>query len=653
MLAFEIKRMLFFCLLVIALFSSFGCDADNPPQSPAAEAFKVVVDENGKYWFEAPDGNRFLSLGINHVYVKPDDPRPGSQYYHAVESVFGGDFNKWKEDIISIMTGSGFNTFGAWSEPRLLDDDRIYSTISFYVAGHGWERCMDGFLPDFEQRVRDNVNDVLKDIPNIDNVFGVFLDNEMRWYGESPWTIVPNYTVLERGLKSKDDPYYKQNSPYYRIASNFLKNKYKTADAFSKAWGKSIDSWDDLSFEFAQTCMSEKAMVDRDEFTALAAEKFYSRATKVVREMLPGKLILGTRFAQRAPEGVIRACGKYCDVISFNDYRKNPKADDQLLAKYFIWGGEKALMVTEYSWRGEENTSGNRNTKGAGTVVKTQAERGANYSGYVEDIFSYPMVVGAHWFEFADQSPQGRGVDIREDSNYGIVDIKHRPYKELLRAMTETNKKATQLHALSSTKAFTSIPGLGDVIFEPGQRPERPPFVDLLTEEPTTKAEFFHADDASISFDENNVPYVLRYDTAKAWGCGMILHGPKKYALSKSAVHATDLDGYSELVIDAKIPAGLSLDIFVDEAGVGPAYEESFETGAGDDGESFIFKNITGTGERSTYTLRFKDLEPRTDYGNQRGKRRIDLNATKGFAFYLRGHQGSGIVKLHSVRLQR
>ena len=97
------------------------------------------------------------------------------------------------------------------------------------------------------------------------------------------------------------------------------------------------------------------------------------------------------------------------------------------------WLAYEAIMVTEFAWRAEENTSGNSNTMGAGSVVKTQADRGANYSGYVEDLFSYPMVVGAHWFEFADQSPQGRGVDIREDSNYGIVDIKHRPYKTIFR----------------------------------------------------------------------------------------------------------------------------------------------------------------------------------------------------------------------------
>ena len=115
MLALMMKRTLLFCLLAIVLVSISGCDPENTPPNRADKAFKVVVDENGKYWFEAPDGNRFLSLGINHVYVKPDDPKPGSQYYHAAASVFGGDFGKWKEDVISIMTDSGFNTFGAWS----------------------------------------------------------------------------------------------------------------------------------------------------------------------------------------------------------------------------------------------------------------------------------------------------------------------------------------------------------------------------------------------------------------------------------------------------------------------------------------------------------------------------------------------------------
>jgi hypothetical protein len=655
MLPLNMKIRLVFCFLIIVLVSSFGCGSENTPQSQADKAllvrqahyYKVVVDEKGKYWFQDPNGRKFLSIGIDGVYAKPEDPKPGSQYYNAVDTVFGGDFSKWKEDVISIMQRSGFNTFGAWSEPRLFDDNRMYSTMCLYVASHHWERCMDGFLPDFEQRVRDNVNLALKGFPNIDNVFGVFLDNEMRWYGKNGWDVIPNYTLLEKGLEQQKD------SPYYKIASKFLIDKYKTVEAFSKAWGKQLNSWDELNLDFVQKCINDTTQADRDEFTALAAEKFYSGAAKVVREMLPGKLILGTRFAQKAPESVIRACGKYCDVISFNDYRALPEADEYLLARYWVWGG-KPLMVTEYSWRGKENNSGNPNTRGAGAVVETQAQRGANYQKYVEDLLSYPMVIGAHWFEFADQSPQGRGPgNGGEDSNYGIVDINHKPYKDVINAMTETNGKVAKIHAESAKILPKELPKPPAVVFEPGQHPDRPPFVDLLKEEPIRRPGPYNADDAKISIIDVNGVLAVEYVTGQTWGGGFSVYGPKKLALGRGPDFAVDLDGYSVITIDAEIPKGFLFEVFFDEAGVAPPDSGSFNIAAGDDGESFTFPPAKGKGERAIYRFDLKDLLPRTSYGNQKGKRHVDLNAAKGPAFYFPGMQGDGTIKFYSIKFEK
>ena len=645
------------CLVsAICLVTQSACCAapkESVTEKPGT-GFSVKADAEGKYWFIAPSGERFLSFGINQIYVKPgyDDIKPETDYYHAVENQFGGDFDKWKADVIGLMQQSGFNTIGAWSEPKLLDNDKMYSTPCLYVAGHSWERTMDGFLPDFEERVRENIEKDVEHLKSLKNVFGVFLDNEMRWYGESPWTIVSNYTLLERALYSEIDPHGRKESPYGEIAVDFLKNKYKTTEAFSQAWGQTLHSWDELDFAFAQKCTNDTTQADRDEFIALAADKFYSKATEVVREMLPGKLILGTRYAQRAPKGVIQACGKYCDVISFNDYRTRPKADPHLLAEYYIWGGKKPIMVTEYSWRAAENTSENPNSQGAGTVLKTQADRGAHYSAYVENLVSYPMIVGAHWFEFADQSPQGRGKD-GEDSNYGIVDIKHRPYSELLEAMTRTNQSAAKIHAESKIQPFTELLTPSEVTFEPGQRPERPPFIDLLKEEPILEPSIFNADDAGGWMDRKANPAIFKYDTGQSWGCGIVFFGPKKYATGKGADHTTDMDGYSQLVIDAKIPAGLKFNLLVDESGVGPNYQETFNTEAGDDGESFIIKNSEGKPGRSVYTFDLKDLEPRDNWGNQRGKRRVDMNAMRGFGLHLSGEQGKGEIEFYAIKLAR
>ena len=130
-----------------------------------------------------------------------------------------------------------------------------------------------------------------------------------------------------------------------------------------------------------------------------------------------------------------------------------------MLAQYWIWGGRKPLLVTEYSWRARENTSGNPNSGGAGAVVETQAQRGENYQKYIEDLLSYPMVVGAHWFEFADQSPEGRFDG--ENSNYGVVDIRHRPYIELLDSMKQTNSDSNRFMPRSDRQAPESLPSPG------------------------------------------------------------------------------------------------------------------------------------------------------------------------------------------------
>ncbi len=652
---FKCKKTVIALLFFVAVVFITGCKKKDRSESAdgrsnANSAFKVVKDQQGKYWFKKPNGEKFLSIGINNIISYPFRPKPDTDFYDPVNKVFAGDYGKWKADVIKLMQGAGFNTIGSWSDPKLFDNDRVYGTICLYVAKHSLERCMDGFLPDFEQKVRQNIEFALKDYDNIDNVFGVFLDNEMSWYGAGPWTIVPNYTILESGLKSKDDPHYGQNSPYYKIVSDYLKKKYRSIDAFSQAWGKSITSWDDLSFDFARSCLSDQAQADRDEFTALAAEKFYSRTADVVREMLPGKLILGTRFAQRAPEGVIKACGKHCDVISFNDYRKLPRTDDSLLAKYWIWGA-KPLLITEYAWRSEENTSGNPNSGGAGSVVKTQAQRAENYQRYVEDLLSYPMVIGAHWFEFADQSPQGRFDD--ENSNYGVVDIYHRPYTELLAAMKQTNDRVEKLHAQSDRQAPGYLPKPREVVFEPGQRPGRPPSIDLLAMTPIKVPELFHASDAAIKLEKSNDSLIIPIDTGKDWGCGVLFFGPRKFKNQLGPEHTTDLDGYSVIELDAVIGEEIVFDILLDEAGIDSPDAVSYDISAGDDAESFVIPTIKGRGERFLYRFELKDIKPRKDWGNQKGRRRVDMHAIKGVALFFHGGQKKDRIQVFSVKLVR
>jgi len=606
--------------------------------------FSVKADANGKYWFVDPQGKQFLSIGINDILPEPPRPKPNTQYYNPVINQFKGDFNAWKKDVFKILQEAGFNTLGAWSDGRLYDGP-IYGTVCLYVASHEKNRCLEGLRPGFEERIKKNAQIILDIYPHMDNVFGVYLDNEMAWYGHAAWGDIPNYTLLESALLLP-----KEDSAH-QAAANFLKKRYGSADAMSKAWGKPLASWDDLTFDYARSSVNKESLDARTVFIAFAADAFFKTACDTVRRILPGKLILGTRFADYAPEPVIAACGRYCDVISFNNYRVTPAADSDMLARYWLWGGKKPLMVTEYAWRAKENSSGNPNSGGAGAVVQTQAQRAQNYSCYLEDLLSYPMVIGAHWFEFADQSPQGRWDG--ENSNYGIVDIHHRPYKELLAAMKKTNAGIETLHARSDRQAPQSLPQPKAVIFEPGQYPGRPPFIDVLNTPPAGEPELYHAPDAQIDLKKEADCLVISFDTGKEWGCGVLFFGPKEFANAASPVHAADMGGYSAIELDAVIGTNIVFDLFVDEAGIGPINAASYDTSGGDDGEGFLIPSIQGKQQRQVYRLELKNLEPRTNWGNQKGARKVDVHSIKGMSLFFHGGQGKDQIKVYSLKWVR
>jgi len=640
-------------VLVVALIAGFCIPAISSEKSFTADkqkvdekcGFTVKQDVNGKFWFVDPQGRNFLSIGINNITPSAWNPRPNTDYYDAAKTVFGGDYTKWKDDVSRILNKNGFNTLGAWSDPGLYDN-QVYGTICLYVTGYSNERCFDGFKPDFEQNVLENARQMLSKYKNTENVIGFFLDNEMPWYGRNGWEDVPNYTMLEAAIELP------VSHPAHQAAKQFLKSRYPAESSFNEAWGGNLNSWDDVNIGTLRRCLNEKTQKDRAEFTYLAAEKFFAPACRVVRQLAPGKLILGVRFAGHgAPAGAIEACGKYCDVVSFNNYQILPKADERMLASYYILSGRKPLMVTEYSWRARENTSGNPNSGGAGAVVETQAQRAESYKTYVGSMLSYPMVIGAHWFEFADQSPQGRFDG--ENSNYGVVDIKHRPYTELLVAMAQTNVMLSKIHAESGINAFKSLPEQTKVIFEPAQHPERPPTLNLLKCEFVRGPELFCAPDANVSLKQQPNALTIEYNTGGDWGCGVLFFGPKMYSLSRGPSFATDLSGYSALEIDACVPKGVSFEAVADEAGVAESTSFNYNTEAGDDGESFAFKTTSGTGKRETIRFNFNELTIRKTWGNQRGARRFDLNAMKGFGLYVHGGQSRGQIDLYSFCLVR
>lgn len=637
-------RLALACSLLVLTLPSL---ADSPPKQ-AGTSYSVIKDDRGVWWFQSPSGERFYSLGVNNVSPEPYSPRPGTQYYDPVPSEFGGDVAAWGASVAKLLTDHGFNTAGGWSSAHVPTSDRLHSTPVLYVVANEHERCLSPLRADFEDFVRTSTRAAIAKLPaKRDHILGVFLDNEMAWFGKSGWDEIPTYTLLEQAfsLPAADER---------RVATiKFLQSRHGSIESLAKAYIRPVASWDAIDVAYLSACISPAAMADREAFTAMLAERFFETATRIVREELPGLLILGTRFPGNAPESVIRACGKYCEVVSVNEYRFEPTIDEGNLARFFVLGG-RPLMHTEFSWRAKQNASGNPNSRGAGAIVETQAERAAAYRSLVSEMASVPYVIASHWFEFSDQSPQGRFDG--ENSNYGIVDIRNRPYTELLEAMKATNTRVPEIHRATTRSTPTSLPPRREVTYSPGQHPGRAPTLDLLGEW-VAQPEIWGAPDARMQWargDHNNPgELILTYDAGTQYGAGINIFGPLASKLDRGPQFATDLDGYATIVLDATAPKGLQLNIVVAEAGAAPPSTPKFDTSAGDDGEGYVSLPLVGEGTRHTYRLPIAGLFKQKFFGNQSGAQRIDMQAVRNLGIQASGSPQHGRVIVHGFRLER
>lgn len=635
-------------LLAFILTSSPSCALTGgpPPAAPATTAplYSVVKDDNGVWWFQGPDGSRFYSLGVNNIEPEPSiPPRPDSDYYNPVPTEFKGDTDAWASFVRNFLTELGFNTAGAWSSTVLPTNERFVATPILYVVLHDDTRCLAPLQPDFESFVLQNVKDSIAKLPGREGLLGVFLDNEMPWFGKTGFHYIPTYTLLELAFELPTD------DARHKAALEFLQSRHGSVESLAAAYGQPVHSWDDVTVKLLRGSTSREAATDREQFTAMLAERFFEVSSRIVRQELPGVLILGPRFPGDAPDTVIRAAGKYCDVISVNDYRFAPEADENTLARFWLLGG-RPLMHTDFSFRARANASGNLNTYGVGPVFDTQADRAAAYAALVSDTATVPYVIGSHWFGFADQSPQGRFDG--EDGNYGIVDIHNEPYPEMVAAMKATNASVPALHASTKRVMPTELRPRMAASYSPGQHPERPPTLGLIGDW-VGPPETWAAPDAKISWEMTAGELVLKYEAGTQYGAGINLFGPKANAIGHGRSLATDLDGYASILIDVTAPKGLQLNIVLAEAGSATIWTPKFDTSAGDDGEAFTSIPLFGTGVRTTHRLPIDGLLLQQFYGNQAGARRIDMQAVRSLGLVVSGEPGTGTVVVHRLELVR
>jgi hypothetical protein len=388
--------------------------------SSSSPPFSIQKD-GAVWWLCSPEGRRFFSLGVCCVAqgatreeFDPENPGYAAWQHYPTPAA-------WADASLRRLRAWGFTTVGAWSDFAALRGSREPSLLLTPVlhigstAGAPWWDMWDAKnIRRMEEVARSQILP-LRDDPRL---LGYYSDNELGWWNATLWKM----TLEQPG-----------SSGQRRRLIQFLRQRYQND------WKKLLQdfepegasSWSQLQRRGMLYLKSGgQGIHPMRQFLSLLADRYYQLMRDIIRKYDRRALFLGDRYQSFYYPEVARASARYVDAVSSN---LNASWNDGTFLRCYLDTLHaltgKPILISEFYLAAADNRSGNKNTAGIFPVVATQRQRADAARRTLEALTQLPCVLGADWFQFADEPKHGRTDG--ENFNFGLVDIGDRPYEDL------------------------------------------------------------------------------------------------------------------------------------------------------------------------------------------------------------------------------
>jgi hypothetical protein len=413
-----------FCLS--PLNTARACDLDHASSTRWSIARHGAISS-----LVSPCGEEFYSTGVNVLdggitagYLD----RPHYDWRNSYASL--GD---WIGDTKQRLANWGFNSAGAWSlPPKQLKLPSIINLELGRLARFHW---FDPFDPAAEQRMFEQAKLLTEKYRDSSYRIGYFSDNEVGWWGGALFLFYgqkPSTSFTKQRWTEMLREYYRGD--WQRFNMDFVPPA-------------GVDSWEALLAAEKPTKLriGGNGMPVVERWTGIVAEQYYKIARAALKAADPDALFFGDRLPIYYDQAAIRAETPYVDGIALN---YNVDSPEGWLAPYFFDGlrkltNGKAELISEWFYAAHENRTGNRNN-GHLMTVETQAQRAAGAATSAKLFAGVPEILGTHWFQYYDYPVGGRADS--EDYNFGLVDIRNRPYEQLVEALSAANRQLPAIH---------------------------------------------------------------------------------------------------------------------------------------------------------------------------------------------------------------
>lgn len=399
--------------------------------------FFALHEENGTYWLSDPEGYGFFSNGADCIGIGGDCNIEGieklcgktdenGKLHHNfyswskanLKKAFGENwYEAWCKITVRRLKEWGTNTVACWSDHNFAKK----SNMPYVHILSGFPKAKKYIFRDFPdvfdpEYAVDSEKwaaqmDMLKDDPYM---VGYFMCNEPMW------AFVNNLDIAKMTLESTESFVSKET------LVKMLKERYENVSALNLSWGTDFKDFDELLLGGLK--LPDKAVKDTEKLSEEMIREFVKVPALALRRVDPNHLNLGMRYAWLSSAAL--AAGKeYFDVFSFNCYRHDPLLSIERMVEMV----QMPVMIGEFHFGATD-----RGLDATGIqAVKNQTDRAKAYRYYMHRCASHPYCLGAHYFQYADQSYLGRFDG--ENYQIGMVDVCHRPYEEFIEGITKAN----------------------------------------------------------------------------------------------------------------------------------------------------------------------------------------------------------------------
>lgn len=362
-----------------------------------------------------PDGNVALMRGMNYVCPEPfcASTTPTTQAYFEAKYK---DMDVWAAETAKTLTDLGFNMF--------MTGPSVTSKYRTSASGYGISRSMEeklhnpaggkyfsqiewmNFLitfwwdyknitkvqptPDgpwpaimFDPAYLGYIDEIAKNFTAnfVDSRYfiGYYSDNEINFCDTGSRTTktaaLVNFLAMKDMTVAAGYPRYCTYA--YNWALEWMRSKYGTTDYR-----------EDMEPAFMEA----------------VADYYFRTSAEAIKRYDPNHLYLGSRlhYDSKHDAGVLKACARWCDVVSLNYYDNLFEPE----ASYFGGElktncGEKPYIVTEFYVKDMVSDPLYVN-EGAGDFVNSQKARGLWYSNFCIKLMEEGNCAGWQWFKYYD-----------------------------------------------------------------------------------------------------------------------------------------------------------------------------------------------------------------------------------------------------------